>query len=264
MSTAYLGDAFDIHGGGLDLVFPHHENEIAQAQALGKPFAKCWIHNGLLTVNGEKMSKSLGNFITVDQALNDCGGESDVLKMFFLGAHYRSPVDYTKRNIKAARKRFDSLTHLLHTGNVHRAAAKISKHAQGVLYKIKEEFTGAMDDDMNTPKALASIDKLANFGYQSVVGITASGTANANETAELRGNIVAARDMLLDLGKVLGLFHHFEEVEPPAEITASVEQREQARRSKDFETADRIRKRVEGKGFIIEDTPSGPIILRKR
>jgi cysteinyl-tRNA synthetase len=263
MSTKYLGDAFDIHGGGVDLVFPHHENEIAQAQAAGKPFAKYWIHNGLLTVNGEKMSKSLGNFITVEQALKDAG-HVDVLKMFFLGSHYRSPVDYTKRNIKSARKRFDGLTHLLDTSNVHRAAAKISNHAQDVLSQIKEEFTQAMDDDLNTPKALASIDKLANFGYQSVVGIAESGTAKPNETAELRGNIVAAREMLLELGKVLGLFHQFEEVEVPAEIATLVERREQARRSKDFETADRLRKTVESKGFVIEDTSDGPLVLRKR
>ena len=93
MSTQLLGDAFDIHGGGIDLVFPHHENEAAQAQAAGKPFAAHWLHNGLVSVHGEKMSKSLGNVVTLEDALAACGGETDVLKLFFLGTQYRGPID---------------------------------------------------------------------------------------------------------------------------------------------------------------------------
>ena len=113
MSTKYLGDQFDIHGGGVDLVFPHHENEIAQAQAAGKPFATYWLHNGLLTINGQKMSKSLGNFVTVDAAIDACHGHADALKVFFLSSHYRSPVDYTASNITAAYNRWWHLARLL-------------------------------------------------------------------------------------------------------------------------------------------------------
>ena len=264
MSTKLLGDAFDIHGGGVDLVFPHHENELAQAQGAGKPFARVWLHNGLLTVNGEKMSKSLGNIITVEQAIEDCGGEPDALKVFFLGTHYRSPVDYTPKNVAAATQRFASLWHLLHLGHVHRTDAAIATAATSHLSTFEQEFQDAMDDDLNTPKALAVLDKLANVGYQCVAKLEAASTATGSNAAAAKGSLVAARDTLLDLGKVLGLFSNFLAVEPTEEITALVGQREQARRSKDFQTADRIRNEVAAKGFVIEDTSSGPILLPKR
>ena len=236
MSTKYLGDEFDIHGGGVDLVFPHHENEIAQAHAAGKPFARTWIHNGLLTVNGEKMSKSLGNFITVEDALTRAG-TADALKTFFLGAHYRSPVDYSEASITAARRRFEGIDGFLQRAAAQRAA----KAPQPVIDALRQRFIDAMDQDLNTPEALAVIDQAAQAGY---------GVAEA----------------VRELCRVLGLFSHDEPkaVEVTADVQALVQQREAARKHRDFQTADRLRKEVESQGFIIEDTPSGPLILRKR
>ena len=270
MSTKHLGEAFDIHGGGVDLVFPHHENEIAQAQAAGKPFARFWVHNGLLTVNGEKMSKSLGNFVTVDEALAGCEDVPDILKMFFLGTHYRSPIDYTKDNLRAASKRFKDLLHLHLFANsdpiVERCAVP-TQLPQG-LAQLRREFELAMDDDLNTPKALAVLDRLANYGYQRVVELQMADDIAHVTAQQLRGQVILARDTFVALGQhAFGVFHGFIPRRPgepgsvPPAVKERVQRREIARKRKDFQTADRLRQEVEAQGFRIEDTPGGPAVL---
>ena len=271
MSTAYLGDAFDIHGGGVDLIFPHHENEITQAQALGKPFAKHWIHNGLLTVKGEKMSKSLGNFITVEQALQECWGgtdhlKTDVLKTFFLGTHYRSPADYTPGNVKAAGRRFDQLFTWCLTSKTKQILAEKAEMMPNEIGRLGDEFERAMDDDLNTPRALATLDKLANLIQESHLRLVVETRPPEEERID-RNRMAWAGALLERLGGVLGLVS-FGDYGPGDDVTPEEDQllskREEARRRKDFKTADQIRKELQGKGIIIEDTDKGPIVRRKR
>jgi len=276
MSTAYLGDAFDIHGGGVDLVFPHHENEIAQAQAAGKPFAKYWVHNGLLMVNGEKMSKSLGNFITVERALQDAFQEPDALKVFFLGAQYRSPMDYTQNNILAAASRLDGWVDFLHLARNYRSAPLLcTEPYPNELKQFKIKFFEFMDNDLNTPAALAVLDRLIAWGYESVEERTLlvqGRQANeapiryrpSDEVARLHGNIVLAADTVLELARILGVLSDYKEDVVPEEIMALVNERELARGKKEFEKSDVLRKQIEELGFIVADTSSGPVIRKKR
>ena len=259
MSTKYLGGAFDIHGGGVDLVFPHHENEVAQAQAAGKPFAKYWIHNGLLTVNGEKMSKSLGNFITVEQALEACHGDARILKLFFLGTHYRSPIDYTQESLKSAAGRWGRWYSFLFQAETQRSSARLPKESPSETVRFKKAFEDAMDDDLNTPGALAALDQLVSLGYAWWKELEAA----PGDPAMLRGKVVAVVDVFRELGKILEL-----EWGPLPQLTSEdaelLKQREAARKRKDFQTADRLRQELAKRGVFVEDTVHGPVAITKR
>jgi len=276
MSTKELGDAFDIHGGGVDLVFPHHENEIAQAQAAGKPFATYWVHNGLLTVNGDKMSKSLGNFVTVDTALKACRNEPDILKIFFLGAHYRSPIDYSEKAIEAAGMRWYGLSLLLeyahHEAERLRGRSKSSLAAPQerveVVSEIENEFAKAMDDDFNTPQALASLDKLVRLSNEWRKEIEGHPRTNPTEEDKDRhaASVVLAAKQLRRLSEVLGLtgLSAYQPVPSTPELQAKLDEREEARRSRNFKKADAIRDELRKQGIEVEDTSFGPIPRRKR
>ncbi len=226
MSTDLLGEAFDIHGGGQDLVFPHHENELAQAIGAGKPFARTWLHNGLLTVNGQKMSKSLGNFVTIEEALKK--HPADVLRMFFLSAHYRSPLDFTWERLDEAAHAYERWTGFI--AHSQRAGADGAGTAE-----IEAEFREAMEDDLNTPRALACLHRLA--GHPGASG------------------------KLREMGKVLGFFQSAEKTDPAAEKL--IAERDEARRKKDFATSDKIRKQLTEMGYVVEDT-TGKTVVRKR
>ena len=173
MSRKELGDAFDIHGGGVDLVFPHHENEIAQAQAAGKPFARGWVHNGLLTVNGEKMSKSLGNFITVEQALKDWP-HPDYVKLFFLKTHYRSPIDFSQEKMREAKHNWEEFSRFFQHYYQRKADTVSGGRAAAEAGEGLTSFEAAMDDDLNTPKALAALFELVNGGHRMLEAADAS------------------------------------------------------------------------------------------
>ena len=265
MSTAYLGDAFDIHGGGVDLVFPHHENEIAQAQALDKPFAKYWVHNGLLTVNGEKMSKSLGNYITVEKALKDVFEKVDALKMFFLGAHYRSPINYTTEGVLAANRRLNGLIAFLEYAEEYRKKGNSLQSEAKEISELKSDFVNAMDNDLNTPEALAVLDKLANFGNQcgrKLLLEKKEPGANAgvrlrksDEKPTLVAHLSQAADAIRELIGVFGI--KIENVDTPEEIKQLVEKRRIARAEKNFKRSDEIRKEIDTKGFTVTDGPDG-------
>ncbi|MBI4343197.1 MAG: cysteine--tRNA ligase [Candidatus Omnitrophica bacterium] len=264
MSTKYLGEAFDIHGGGVDLVFPHHENEIAQARAAGKPFARWWVHNGLLTVNGEKMSKSLGNYITVNDALDECDNKADVLKVFFLGAHYRSPIDYTRDGLKVARRRWHNFYHLyLSAENCSHQGAKVPKELPEALKELRKQFISAMDDDLNTPRALAALDGIVGHGYECIKALYGS-KVETTEEMRLRNEVLAAGALLKSLGEdALGVFGNFGTESIPEPIQQKAREREIARESKNFKKADEIRNELEALGFVVEDTKQGPLIIRR-
>ncbi len=228
MSTEILGPAFDIHGGGQDLVFPHHENELAQARGVGRKFARLWVHNGLLTVNGQKMAKSIGNVVRIGDAL--AKHPADVLRLFFISSHYRSPADFTWERLDEAARACDRLTAFL-------AHSAVKNDAGPSPAEIEAGFHEAMDDDLNTPKALACLYTLVPHPNP------------------------AAGETVRRLGNVLGLFHRQEALDP--EVDRWVRERDEARARKDFAEADRIRKHLVEQGWTVEDT-SGKTIVRRR
>ena len=263
MSTKYLGDVFDIHGGGVDLVFPHHENEIAQAQAVGKSFARCWVHNGLLTVSGEKMSKSLGNFIAVEKALEECHNDTRILKVFFLGSHYRSPIDYSSANLRAAAGRWNGWYQFLFSAETQRSSAAQLDTLPAELAGLKEELKRCMDDDLNTPAALAALDRLITLGRSWWKELEAAGGKNQQAIRMLKARVVCIADVFRELGEVLGLeWQPMPQLNP--EDVELLDRRETARKRKDFHESDKIRKELEQRGWIVEDTPLGQRVGPKR
>ncbi|MFC3051179.1 cysteine--tRNA ligase [Kordiimonas pumila] len=226
MIEKHLGETIDIHGGGQDLIFPHHENEIAQSEcAHGKQFVKYWMHNGYLTVDGEKMSKSLGNFHTVDDLLKDHEGEA--LRLSLLTAHYRQPIDFSIESVNEQKRRLDRWYRI--TDNVEAAST------------VPETVVNALKDDINTPKAIAALDELA-----------ADETASELKAgAQFLGFITRSAAEWFQAG-IAG------DISPLA-IDAMIDARNQARRERDFAESDRIRDELLGLGIALEDTPEGTL-----
>ncbi len=247
MSERHLGEHFDIHGGGLDLQFPHHENEIAQSEGVhGHPFVNYWMHNGHVRVDDEKMAKSLGNFFTVRDILARYRPEE--VRHFLLSSHYRSPLNYTAEALEHARSAAQRLYLALRDGP--------AVEPEGAGEAFRERFRAAMDDDFNTPDALAVLFDLARE-------INRSRTPAPEQAARLAG-------LLRELGGVLGLLQTdpenylkgsgSEEVVPgltAGRIDALLQARQDARRRKDFATADGIRDDLQARGIVIEDGPQG-------
>ncbi len=249
MSLKYLGDTLDIHGGGQDLVFPHHENEIAQSESFTgkKPFVKYWLHNGLVQLGEEKMSKSLGNLITIKEALGKYS--ADAIRIFILSSHYRSPLTYSEEALGAAEKGADRLRQVVYAeGGVE----KVGKTEKIDIEPYQQRFIEAMDDDFGTPQALATLFDLAreiNRAYEA-----------GYETKE-------ARRTLLKLGNILGLtFKMPEKPSPDAEpfIQLLISTRNQLREAKQWQLADMIRTELDKAGIALEDTPKGTVWKRKR
>ena len=272
MSTDILGDAFDIHGGGLDLIFPHHENEIAQAEGAGKKFARFWIHHGLLTINGRKMAKSLGNFISVKEFLEEYKHQN-ILKFFFLSTHYRNPIDYTKKRIEEAKKANNKLLKLLmeaqdifnsKSSKEKKDIEEGSKKAniKNIFKNFEDVFTNAMDDDFNTPVALSSFH---GFFVPFNKAITEYRQLTNKDTS-LQTLFYGCYTLLPKIAKIFGLDLNI----PPEmrgnldeKVEALIEQRENARREGDFKKADKIRKELSDLDIILEDTKEGTIWRRK-
>ena len=241
MAAKYLGAAFDIHAGGLDLIFPHHENEIAQSEAAsGRRFARFWVHNGMVTLDEEKMSKSVGNVIGLTESLDRYG--PNILRLFLLSAHYRSPVDFSEARLAEARAGFDRWRAFL------RATAGLPNQSHGspAANQARERFEAAMDDDLSTPAAQAALFDLARDGNRALE----------------QGDVETAADVrstLLELTGVLG--YTFEETDRTALVAPLVEYllqlRMEARSRKDFETADAIRARLAQTGIVVEDSADG-------
>ena len=256
MSKRYLGDTIDIHAGGQDLAFPHHENEIAQSEAhSGKKFANYWMHNGYITIDNEKMSKSKGNFFTVRDILKSYDGE--VIRFFLLSGHYRNPINFSDSLMEQAqnalsrmRNAKSNLNHLIHT-----CQGKMTEKERTALEgfdKYRQEFIRAMDDDLNTADAISAIFEL----------ITAINTAvkdgSSKEFAE------KSMEILMELADVLGLLQQDKEEAPiDDEIKALVEERQEARKNKNFARADEIRDLLKERGITLKDTPQGVQIIKE-
>ncbi|MDP3041603.1 MAG: cysteine--tRNA ligase [Candidatus Omnitrophota bacterium] len=250
MSSDILGDEFDIHGGGIDLIFPHHENELAQSEAAGKKFAHYWMHHGLLTINSQKMSKSLGNFITIKDFIAKYHN-SELLKFFFLFAHYAHPVDYTDEKIQEAKQALERIAIL--KGKMDRSVPLNDK--QSILKQfdeidnIRNKFIEVMDDDFNTPQALASIFDLVTLINEHIndADFIKSGRKVLSESLDILG---------ISFENILRIFKmtFLDEVSLKEEVEIEIEKRREARKNKDFALSDKIRKELEAKGIILEDS----------
>ena len=250
MAKKYLGDSIDIHAGGEDLIFPHHENEIAQSEAANEAeFTRCWMHNGFLNIDNKKMSKSLGNFFTVRDILAQYDGQ--VVRFFMLGAHYRNPLNFSKELMESAKASWQRI--VTARGALEEALRAADDTAldpaeEKLFAKTDEfiaDFEASMEDDFNTADAIAAIFELVKFSNVAV---------KDPHSKEFLAKLAERMDTLLD---VMGLNALVEEGPLSEEIEALIEKRQQARKAKDFATADKIRDDLLAQGIVLEDTREG-------
>lgn len=255
MAGKFLGKTIDIHCGGQDLIFPHHENEIAQSEcANGVPFAHYWMHNGYINIDNRKMSKSLGNFVTTRAAGERFGYEP--IRLLMIQAHYRSQINYTEEVVESCvsslermyncRENLDFVKETAHPG-------EISAEQKSRLDVFRTRFIEAMDDDLNTADALAAIFDL----------IREVNTNIQRESPENTGYVTYASSLYDELTGVLGLLYNKKEKEIPADILALVEERTAARKAKDFTRADALRDEITAKGYVVEETRQGTKVTKK-
>ncbi len=258
MSLKYLGCGFDIHGGGQDLIFPHHENEIAQSEAYAgcSPFARYWMHNGFVTIDREKMSKSLGNFFTVRQILEQY--EAEVVRYYLVSVHYRSPIDFSderleeaKRALERLRQTRDSLTRTLRQGGLQEGSPEDARLER--LTALQADFDIAMDDDFNTAGALAALHSLAGEANRlmadpGLAGMTGAGTL----LQSLLDGLHHMGDLLGILREETGLTGMTEEL-----MDLLIEVRKELRSRKLWDLSDLLRDRLQGIGITLEDRPEG-------
>ncbi len=267
MSQAHLGETFDIHGGGKDLIFPHHENEIAQSEAsTGKPFVKYWLHNGFVNIDQEKMSKSIGNFSTIKDVLDRFNPET--VRLFLLSTHYRSPVDFSDRNLEDTERARRRVYHLLQEveRTLERGEAEPdchSGHDEPVFEEIEKmglRFEEAMDDDFNTARALGNI-------FENIRALNSFLQGSSKKDGKTLSVLKKFKENLSVIGSILGLF-----LESPDkilkgdggkeglsrdEIQEKIELRIKARKSKEWAESDRIRDELAEKGVVLKDLPDG-------
>jgi len=259
MGLKYLGNQFDIHGGARDLIFPHHENEIAQSESLTgkKPFVKYWLHTGFLSINGEKMSKSLGNYITVREALKK--NDAEAIRLFVLSTHYRSEIDFTDNKLRGAEaslKRLyttlESLEDAMKT-SVQRALNEVEQKLDEDVGNLRGKFIEAMDEDFNTPKALAALFEMSKEINRFL-----------DEQKQASINILEnVHNCFSELGKALGLFQKEKTKQIGEKIVDELVQllfdvREELRKKGEYGFSDEIRARMKELGLVIEDTAEGP------
>ena len=270
MAMRHLGETFDIHGGGMDLIFPHHENEIAQScGATGKEFARYWVHNGFVQINHEKMSKSLGNFFTIREIFSASEWPESItgemLRYFLLSTHYRSPLDFSDQSLREAKGAlngfYDLFDRLNEPASNHDSA---DEQMRGLLTRTRQAFADAMDDDLNTPNAVAALQKLRGESNKAV---------EAGLSDEMRQTV---RQEFRELGAVLGLLQldhwqfkpQLQEAMPDAQnknlaplseadIAGKIAARLEAKKSKNYGLADQLRAELASHGITIEDRPDG-------
>lgn len=247
-----LGEQYDLHGGGQDLIFPHHEAEIAQMESLsGKPLVKYWMHNGFVTVNNEKMSKSLGNFLTIRDVLATYDAEA--VRLFLLSSHYRDPLSFTHERMAAARNTLQGMRDLvvnLQDALHHAKAGDAGREVGAKLAELSGAFEAAMDDDFNTAEALKALHALRDYANTYLA-----------DTKRTRGGVEEILEAYRRLAGLLGLLEG-KEVKLPLGvteqwITLKVKERQAARAKKDFKAADRARDELKAKGILLEDTSEG-------
>ena len=249
MTVAIFGPQYDLHGGGGDLIFPHHTNEIAQAEAATgkKPFVKYWLHAGLLNIKGAKMSKSLRNFVTIREALSR--NDPEVLRLYYASTHYRKPIDFDEKELERPKAELEYLYNTLR--NVKHAASTEGvslKEIATLLAEEKENFTDAMNNDFNTPLAFTHLYTLARRINKII--------SKQKISQELADRIIQT---FREFGGILGILQKEVIIEEklPKKVEKLIQRREEARKNKDWKTADRIREEVKKLGYLLEDTPEG-------
>ena len=247
MANKFLGETIDLHSGGQDLIFPHHENEIAQSECANcKPFANYWMHNGYINIDGKKMSKSLGNFFTVRDILKEYDGE--IIRFFMLSAHYRSPINFADTLMEQAKSAVERVYTCIENlefmlGNASDIPA--SEELKEELDDCRKKFRNAMDDDLNTADAIASIFDIV---YLANTKLT---SASGKEAINL------CLSLIRELGDVLGLFVREKNNSLDKEVEALIKERNEARKNKDWATADAIRDKLKEMNIVLKDTPDG-------
>lgn len=257
MALKFLGEQIDIHAGGSDLVFPHHENEIAQSECFtGKAFARYWLHNGMLNIDNEKMSKSLGNFLLTRDLVQQFGGQ--LIRFFMLQGHYRNPINFSDELLEQAanslermKTAYHNLNHRLQTAREAEPNGQAEQQAQMIRH-LRERFVKEMDDDLNTANALTVLFEVVKEANQYML--------NQNVGRE---EITAYKELLLELTGVLGIILEQEQELLDSEIDALIVERTEARASRNFARADEIRDLLAAKGIVLEDTPQGVRWRRK-
>lgn len=256
MSKKYLGETIDIHAGGQDLIFPHHENEIAQSEAEnGKPFARYWMHNGYITIDNEKMSKSKGNFFMVRDILSDYSGEA--VRFFLLSGHYRNPINFSDALMEQAKNSLarmqNAKNNLLHLARTDSGPLRPEEETALEGFSVyKEQFIAAMEDDLNTADAISAVFEL----------ITAINTAAKDGASKAFAESSLSR--LTELTDILGLLQEKEEAgEMDEELKALIEERQEARKNKNFARSDEIRDLLKARGITLKDTPQGVQVIRE-
>jgi cysteinyl-tRNA synthetase len=252
MAMRYLGESFDIHGGGDDLIFPHHECEVAQSEAAtGRPFSRYWLHNGMLNMGKDKMSKSLGNTLLIGELVKR--HDPDAIRLFFLGTHYRNPAEWSEERVQDSARAMERFTRLL--GDPLAASAPAASLPQRYA-AFREQFIASMDDDLNTAQALGVLFDLAR--------VLQDDRERAQTDPAARAAFAAGVAELRALGGALGLFTRRAAASgPPAEVQRLVAERIAARERRDFGRSDTLRAEIAALGWAIEDTPAGPRLTRK-
>jgi cysteinyl-tRNA synthetase len=254
MSMKYLGPTFDIHSGGEDLIFPHHENEIAQSEAAtGKRFVRFWLHSGMLLVGGRKMAKSSGNFFTLRDLLSK-GHDPLAVRYLLMSAHYRAQLNFTEEALADAEKAVEALRGTYRRiNNIERTSHHSNPQLREVLSREKREFERAMDDDLNTPRALAAVHRAARVVNRAID----QGEVSTKDAA-------AIHQFFSDLDRVLGILGGQTKNEKlPEEAGRLIRERDEARANRDWATADSLRKQLLAMGIVVEDTPAGTVWKRK-
>jgi cysteinyl-tRNA synthetase len=252
MAMRYLGPSFDVHGGGEDLIFPHHECEIAQAEAAtGQTFSRYWLHNGFVNMGKEKMSKSLGNTLTIRELVKRY--DPDAIRLFFLGTHYRHSLEWSEERVQDSARALERFTRLLDDPRLGGSTADApSERAAG----FRAQFEAAMDDDFNTPQALGVLFDLAR-------ALNEERDRSASDQSA-RAALAAGVAQLRNLGGALGLFERRAQAAgPPADVERLVAERLTARERRDFGRSDELRAEIAARGWAVEDTPAGPRLSRK-
>lgn len=254
MIKKHLGDTIDIHGGGQDLIFPHHENEIAQSEAAnGCCFANYWVHNAFVNVDGEKMSKSLGNFFTIRDIVKLF--PYSVIRFFILSAHYRMPINFSDAQLKSAQSSLERIStcannikFVMNNVNKDKVDLEASKKLTDAAKKAKEDFITSMDDDLNTADAITAIFNLVREANEALAA------QNVDEES-----LKAALDIIIELTDVLGIeFDDDKAGDIPSEVMDLVSKRTAAKKERNFALADELRDKVTAMGYVIKDTPNGP------
>ncbi len=266
MATKYLGETLDFHGGGEDLIFPHHENELAQSEcATGKEFVRSWMHNGLLNLRGQKMSKSTGHFFGMEDVLKEFDGQ--VVRFYLLSTHFRSQMEYSRERLEASAKTFERLVNACRSIDEHRSrlsggpavSSAPGRELVAAAEKARASFLAAMDDDFNSAGAIGYLFELIKT-YNVMLDENPAAISSSREGLDAVWASLSLFDNVLGLFRE-GLPRATEEV--PAEIRETLAERNKAKQMKDFTRADALRNQIQDAGWVILDTPSGSTLRRK-